>query len=288
MDSLLKLKVPYYPLASRFPRLRTGISPLDNGLLSNFSHDEAEGIRRNDPTAARFLRPLVGDKDLLQGEQRWCLWLEGVDASTIESSPELSRRVEALKKFRSNSKSKKTRQWKDSSEMVTQGKEARKDYLAIPLNVNETYEYLPVTHLSSEVVANQTVGVIEEEEFFVAGILSSRIFHLWKKTTLAHFDIGEKISTFALYQTIPVPVMESEEQMEIEHNFERVLRVRGNFMPNTLAELYSPRFKPDQLRQAHKRLNDSVYKAYRFDEDISEEEICDQLFLLHQRLVTAS
>ena len=288
MDSLPKLKVPYYPLAPRFPRLRTGISPLDNGHLSNISEEEADLIRWKDPEAARFLRPLVSNENLLQGGQRWCFWLEGVDESTIKSSPELSRRTQAVRDFRSKSNSKRTQQWKDSSEMVTQGKEAHKDYLAIPLNVNETYEYLPVTHLSPEVVANQSVGVIEEDEFFVAGILSSRIFHLWKRTTLARFDIPAKMSTFALYQTIPVPVMETEEQMEIEHNFERVLRVRGNFMPNTLAELYSPRFKPDQLRQAHKRLNASVYKAYRFAEDVSEEKICDQLFLLHQRLVTAS
>lgn len=288
MDSLPKLRVPHYPITSSFPRLHTGITPLDNGLLSKISQREAESIRDEDPAAARFLRPFVGSDEILNRDERWCLWLAGVDEPTIKSSPELTRRTEALKAYRSKSKSKKTQLWKDSSEMVTQGKEAYKAYLAIPLNVNDTYEYLPVAHLSSEVIANQTVGVIEEEEFFVAGILSSRIFHLWKKTTLAHFDIGEKISTFALYQTIPVPVMESEEQKEIEHNFERVLRVRGNFMPNTLAELYSPSFKPDQLREAHKRLNASVYKAYRFAEDISEEEICDQLFLLHQRLVTAS
>ena len=288
MDSLPKLKVPYYPLASRFPRLRTGISPLDSGLLSNISEEDAEVIRREDPAATRFFRPFISNEQLLHGEQTWCFWLEGINEATIKASPELSRRTQALREFRSKSNSKKTQQWKDSPEMVTQGKEAHKDYLAIPLNVNETYEYLPVTHLSPEVVANQSVGVIEEDEFFVAGILSSRIFHLWKRTTLARFDTPAKISTFALYQTIPVPVMETEEQMEIEHNFERVLRVRGNFMPNTLAELYSPRFKPDQLRQAHKRLNASVYKAYRFAEDVSEEEICEQLFLLHQRLVTAS
>jgi len=288
MDSLPKLKVPYYPLASLFPRLRTGFSPLDSGLLSNISEEDAESIRLQDPVAARFLRPLVSTKDLLRGEKRWCLWLEGVDESTIKSSPELSQRTQALREFRSKSNSKKTQQWKDSSEMVTLGKEAHKDYLAVPLNDNEEYEYLPVTHLSQEVVANQSVGIIEEDEFFVAGILSSRIFHLWKKTAQAHFDLPAKISTFALYQTIPVPVMESDEQLEIEHNFERVLRVRGNFMTNTLAELYSPRFKPDQLRQAHKRLNASVYKAYRFPENISEEDICEQLFILHQRLSTAA
>ena len=286
MDSLPVLKVPYYPLSPSLPRIRRGIAPLDNGHLSQIDDAEAERIRGEDSVAAGFLRPLASSQNLLDGKGRWCLWLEGVDTSIINSSPELTKRTRALKKFRSESRSRNTQQWQELPEMLIQGQVAHEEYLAIPLEVKDEYEYLPVAHLSPEVVANQSLGVIEEEEFFVAGILSSRIFHLWRKTAKERFDPTTSLTTFALYQTIPVPVMDAGEREEIEHNFDRLLRVRSNFMPNTLAELYSPSFKPNQLRQAHMRLNLAVYSAYHFPNGISEGVICERLFALHQSLIT--
>lgn len=283
-SSLPPLRVPYYPVSRQFPRLHYGISPLDNGFLSNITEETAEKIRRTDPIAASYLRPLASDNNFLNSRLLWCLWLEGVSEETIGSSPELTRRTNAVKEFRSKSRAKKTHEWKNSTEPIGAERKPKREYLAVPTSFSDTYEYLPVARLSPEVISNQTLGIIEEEEFFVAGILSSRIFHLWKKTALTRFAQSHKISTYALYQTIPVPQMQAEEKEEIEHNFDRVLRVRANFARNTLAELYAPNFKPDQLRAAHRRLNSAVYVPYRFTLETPEDEICERLFALHQQL----
>ena len=283
-SSLPPLRVPFYPVSREFPRLHYGLSPLDKGFLTNISEENAEEMRRTDPIASKCLRPLASNNSLLNSNLLWCLWLEGVSEETIHSSPELTRRTNAVREFRSKSLAKKTYEWKDSTEPIGAELQPKREYLAIPTSFSDTYEYLPVVRLSSEVISNQTLGIIEEEEFFVAGILSSRIFYLWKKTALSRFAQSNKISTYALYQTIPVPQMQAAVKEEIEHNFDRVLRVRANFARNTLAELYAPNFKPDQLRTAHRRLSSAVYVPYRFTLDTPEDEICERLFALHQQL----
>lgn len=59
-----------------------GSKPTDGGFLSNISEAEADEIRATDAVAAQYLRRLVGARELIHNEVRFCLWL--VDANPTD------------------------------------------------------------------------------------------------------------------------------------------------------------------------------------------------------------
>ena len=87
--------------------------PNDGGFLSNISKEEAAEIRQNDPTAAKYLRRLVGARELVHNEERYALWLVGANPADLRTSPELSRRV-AQQLFEISGKAASVKQRKSS------------------------------------------------------------------------------------------------------------------------------------------------------------------------------
>lgn len=57
------------------------------------------------------MRAYVGSKELIDGKKRWCLWLVDATPDEIERSPELRRRVDAVREVRLGSKAATTRNY---------------------------------------------------------------------------------------------------------------------------------------------------------------------------------
>jgi len=283
------LEIPTQPLFNEFPRFRRGFSLEEKGYPSDITRKDAEKIRLEDPIAAQFLRPLFTSDSFLLGPHLWCLWLDGVDEETLHSSPELNHRLKELKKLptgRGVSPSHYALRKRLSPAPLK--RQPPSYYFAISLEVDESNNYLPVVRLSKQTITNQTSGAIAENEHYVAALLSSRIFQLWKLTVLNHFALSEWPNTFELYQTFPVPEMSTREIDDIEHNFDRLLRTRSNFVRNSVGDLYNPAYMPNQLTKAHQRLDAAIFAAYRISLETPEDVICEQLFQLHQQLSTTS
>lgn len=90
-----------------------------------------------------------------------------------------------------------------------------------------------------------------------------------------------------MYNNFPWPDDASEAQREAIADAARmVLLVRGT-MPegNSLADLYDPNVMPPTLREAHRKLDLAVDRAYRSTPFRSELERVEYLFSLYRRLV---
>ena len=87
------------PLSYQLPLTYFGSKPVDGGNL--IVEVEDYPVVATDSVAARYLRPFVGAKELIQGLERWCLWLEDASEEEIASSSVLSARVEANREWRS-------------------------------------------------------------------------------------------------------------------------------------------------------------------------------------------
>ena len=85
------------PIAAA-PLIRYGSMPNDGGHLIVEPDDKRDVDA--DPIAARYLKPLLGTRQLMSGEQRWCLWLENSAPADITASPLLRVRVQAVKTYR--------------------------------------------------------------------------------------------------------------------------------------------------------------------------------------------
>ena len=102
-------------------------------------------------------------------------------------------------------------------------------------------------------------------------------------------SIGGKLKTdyrytSLVYNSFPFPKISEAKKAEIEQAAEEVLITRENYPGSTLADLYDPDKMPQDLREAHARLDDivdSCYPGYPFANDDARLEC---LFKLYEKM----
>jgi hypothetical protein len=137
-----------------------GSMPNDGGHLSDISKEESEDIRKNDPIASKYLRKIVGARELIHNEERYCLWLEGADPNDVRKSPELSKRVNAVRDLRLASKREATKKLAGKATEFGEIRQPSVDYIAVPATSSENRDYVPMAVMSPDVITNNALLVV--------------------------------------------------------------------------------------------------------------------------------
>jgi hypothetical protein len=275
------------PLVNGVPQLAYGNKPTDNGLLSKITATEAASIARHDPIAAKYLHPLIGAEELLNGGDRWCLWLIDVRPEEIRASPELSRRVKSVAAFRLESKKEVTRRDATRPWEFQEIRQPTGRFIAVPRHSSEGRHYLPVAYFTPDVIINDAVSIVDDGSLVIFGILSSRLFRIWANAVSGRLKNDLRLSSEITYNNFPWPECTAEQQERIERAGQRVLEVRSQCMDGestTLADLYDPLVMPTRLRDAHSELDRAVMAAIGLRISTSDTTILAKLFESYQIL----
>jgi hypothetical protein len=273
------------PLSPEAERMDFGSMPNDGGHLSDISADEAEGIRKKDPLAAKYLRRLIGSRELIHNDERYCLWLEGANPNDLRTSPELSKRVEEVRKLRLDSKRAATQKLAKKPAEFGENRQPKVRYIAVPSVSSEKREYVPMAVLEPDVIANNLVLTIPMKSFATFGFLQSKVFALWNEAVSGRLGNGMRISVSITYNNFIVPSLSDEQRESIEEGAEAVLTARSSFPFNSLADLYDSGSMPEPLRRAHDKLDAAVLGSFGLKKDASREEILTTLFQRYQEAV---
>ena len=115
-------------------------------------------------------------------------------------------------------------------------------------------------------------------------VLTSIMHMLWVKTVCGKLESRIRYSTQLCYNTFPFPKISDSKKQEIEEAAEEVLLVREDYPGKTLAELYDPDKMPDDLREAHHRLDLIVESCYQEKPFANDEERLECLFKLYEKM----
>jgi len=266
------------PLVSTAQPLVYGSQPNDAGYLSDISSDEAERMRQEDPLAAKFLRRLIGARELLHDEDRWCLWLVGADPRDIRSSPELRNRVGNVQKYRLASTRPATNRLAATPWLFGEIRQPKTDYLAVPRVSSANREYVPIVLCVPSDIANDSLQAIPDGNLQTFGLLMSRPFNVWNKTVSGRLKSDTRISGTITYNNFPFPVTIEAQDKAIETGSQAVLSARALFPTSSLADLYDPKSMPSELRKAHRQLDMAVLAAFGLKVSASDEEVLAELF----------
>jgi hypothetical protein len=272
------------PLVPNVQIMEKGSIPTDSGFLSLISPEEATEIQSNDPTAAKYLRKLVGARELINNIDRYCLWLVDAEPTEIRNSPELSRRVSEVRKFRLASKKEMTRRDADRPHEFQEIRQPKTDFIVIPLATSESREYVPMAILPPEVIVNNGVSVIADGNLNTFGLLMSRSFNVWNRTVSGRLKSDTRISGTITYNNFPFPQTTTEQEDAIEQAAQKVLTVREDYPNSSLADLYDPNAMPVNLRKAHQQLDKAVLAAFGLKSSATDEEILADLFKRYEEL----
>lgn len=275
------------PLNPGQVQMRFGSMPRDGGWLSKIDAETAMDIRSSDPVAAKYLRPLIGAEELINGGERWCLWLVDAEPGDLRSSPVLRDRLAKVRQMRMDSKAASTRKWADSPGLFVQNGQPQTPYLAVPCHSSENRPYVPMAMYPPEVIAMNALLTIADVDIFTFGLLQSVAFSAWNATVSGRLGSGLRISAEVTYHNFPYPQASPEQRTAIERAAQGILDARAVHPDSTLADLYDPLSMPPDLLDAHRELDRTVLAAYGLPADSDSTTVLSHLFRLYAELVKA-
>lgn len=129
-----------------------GNKPVEGGYLLLLTQEKNELIA-NEPAAEKWIRPLLGAEEFINGKERWCLWLVGINANELRTMPEVMKRVQGVKEMRLASKKLATVKLADTPTLFGENRQPLSGYyIIVPRVSSERREYVPMGFLDSNTI----------------------------------------------------------------------------------------------------------------------------------------
>ena len=249
------------PLSPELPRVNFGSLSLDGGNLTIDSREDYEEVMA-DPIAAKYVRRYVNGRELINGIDRWCLWLVDAQPSDLRNSSVLKHRVEAVKVFRSRSKRKATVEASVTPWLFGENHQPNGKYFAIPVVFSSRREYATCSLLDKSVIAGQKLHTCVDSDGFVFAVAESSKFMTWQKAVGGRLKSDCQFSNTIVWNNLPLPKLDDHTRQMIVNAGQGILRIRDNYPGQSLADLYDPLTMPADLRRAHCELDRVVDVAF--------------------------
>ena len=268
------------------PKMVYGNKPADGGKLIIELKDYDEFIEK-EPRALKYIRPLLGADEFINGKKRYCLWLVNCTDEEILTMPQVAARVEKCKQMRKNSIAAGIRKFAATPKLFAQITQPEGvDYILIPRVSSEFRRYIPMAFLSSKVKVTDAVQIIPDATIYHFGILISSVHMSWTRAVCGRLESRYRYSKDIVYNNFVWCDCTGEQRAEIERTAQKILDVLAEFPDKTLAYLYDEKTMPADLRAAHSANDKAVLAAYGFSETLTESEIVAELFSRYASLTS--
>jgi len=252
--------------------------PRDDGQLSKIDSTEADLIRSKDPIAAKYLHKLIGADELLNGKERFCLWLLDASPSDLAKSKVLKERIEAVRLFRSSSSASSTRSMSKTSHLFAQIAQPKSDYIAVPAHSSAARKYVPMAYMNKDVIASNALLTIPNANPFVFAVVMSSVFNVWLAAVSGRIKSDYRISQEITYNNFPLPECSEETISKITQCAVQILSVRQKYPEATLSQLYASGSMQKDLIDAHSANDKAVLAAFGLKNNADDNEILEALF----------
>lgn len=251
-------------LSEDMPKVVKGSMATDGGnlIVSPSAYDSVA----DDHIASKYLRQYVGSKELINGRQRWCLWLVDATEGEIQSSPELSRRVAAVRTERMDSDAATTRDYPHHHLFRQLGITAETPIVCIPEVSSENRDYLPVGHLDSGAIISNKVYGASDPSGLIFAIASSSMFITWMKTVGGRMKSDLSFSSTITWNNFPLPPISADRRRDIEAAGEAIMNARAECPGLSLVDHYRPGAMTPSVREAHEKLDRLVDASFGLDD----------------------
>lgn len=268
---------------SGLPAMILGSLPAEGGGLI-FEEHEKEEIVYNYPHISHFFRKFIGSGELIKGYIRYCLWLTKDDFLIARNIPILQKRFEIVRNYREQSAKKQTRDLALTPYLFAERRFYARRALIIPITTSERRPYIPISFVEDDVVIYHSSCAIYDAELWLFALLTSKMHNLWVRAVGGSLETRIRYSATLCYNTFPFPKLTTAEKEELSEFAQEILNVRDENFDMTLGEMYNPESMPEELREAHHRLDLAVERIYRSEPFASDEERLEHLFNLYTKM----
>ena len=266
--------------------MQSGNKPTDGGNLLLTTDEKANLIAKN-PSAAHFIKRYVGSRELINGGDRWCIWVEDFELDMARGIDELSARFERVKALRASSDGKQANDNAATPHRFVFAPHCNQTAIAVPNASSERREYLPCDLTSYSTVVSNLASVIYDVSLWNFALIASRVHLVWIATVCGKLKTDFRYSNTLGWNTFPVPTLTEKNKADLTRCAEDILLAREAHFPATIADLYDPDTMPDNLRAAHERNDEVLERIYIGRRFKNDTERLEKLFELYTRMTSA-
>jgi hypothetical protein len=261
-----------------------GNKPSDGGIL--IAREEVSALGLSAEQKERFLRTIVGSQDFINGNSRYCLWIEDSHLKEALSIAAIAKRVELVRQIRLASPDKGANALAKRAHQLKLMRIGRQHSIVVPAISSERRNYLPAGLIDQNTTVTNKCYALYDAPLWNMALITSRLHWVWISTVCVRMRTDFSYSNTLGWNTFPVPTLAEQNKAELTRCAEDILLAREAHFPATIADLYAPENMPTNLRQAHD-LNDEVleriYIGRRFKNDT---ERLEKLFELYTKMTT--
>jgi len=268
---------------SKLPKMVKGNMPLhwSKHLLS---HEEKVEIIAHDPRVEKFLRPIIGGDELIDGIEKWCFWIYDNELDEAMSIKTIAEKIELVRKARQLSTDKSAQKHAKRSHQFRETRETRTQSLIIPEVSSEHRKYFQIDFGYKGTIIESTNYVVYDCEPWIFGVIASKMHNLWIRTVCGALETRIRYSPRLGYNTFPFPDITQEQKNIIYKRVLEIIRARQLSTPKTLAQLYEAEQMSNDLIDAHSLLDNVIENCYRDTPFVSDQDRLECLFELYNKL----
>ncbi|MEA9481249.1 type IIL restriction-modification enzyme MmeI, partial [Xanthomonas campestris] len=258
------------------------------GHLS-LSADDMVELKLSSDQQRKFVRPFYGSEEFINGQQRFCLWIEDEDLKDAMDIPAVATRIEGVRQMRSASIAPATRAKASVAHKfwIILGAPKRHT-IVVPGVSSENRPYLPVGLLGADAILSNRNFALYDAPLWNMALIASRLHWVWIGTVCVRMRTDFSYSNTLGWNTFPVPTLTEKNKADLTRCAEDILLAREHHFPATIADLYDPENMPTDLRAAHDRNDEVLERIYIGRRFKNDTERLEKLFDLYTKMAAAA
>ena len=285
-----EIVVPSRTKDHQLSQMLFGNMPRDGGNLVLTFDERGRALKKN-PYSEKFIKRYIGSEQMIQGKQRWCLWIDESMKTEAQEIPFIAERMHRVRTNRLKSNAESTREYaKKPYRFVQIAGTSKSHTLAVAKVSSESREYLPVELVDHNVIISELLFALYDAPLWNMSLVVSKLHLAWVATVCGKLKTDYRYSNTLGWNTFPVPTLTTKNKEDLTRSAENILLAREAHFPATIADLYkskSDKHKgmPKNLRFAHEendRILEEIYIGRRFKNDTERME---KLFEIYSEMI---
>lgn len=273
--------IPVHPSSRnlfRLPTMVMGSNPVDGKRLSLTPRERQVMVEEN-PSAEKFIRSYLGGDELIEGGERYCIWVDDCDLDDAMAVPSVRERVLECQSYRASA-GRDAKKSADRPHRFCYTTYEKRPSLAVPNSQSSDRNFIPATFVKDDVVLSKEAFAVYDAPNWLLAVLGSSLHRVWLSSVGGRIGNGFRYSVRVVYNTFPLPRLSNDQLAELDRSALSLLKERYKNHPKNLADLYAADM-PEDLRQAHKDNDDLLESMYIGRPFRNDTERLETLFKLY-------
>ena len=258
----------------------------DDGGHLTFLPDKLDNLGLSPEEKSKFVKRFLGSKELINGEPRYCLWIESDDLQEAVSIPPIAAQIDKVRQARLDSKDAYARSLASRAHQFKTPRSAAKSVIVTPRVSSENRPYLPVDYMTAGAIIGDRNFALYDAPLWNMALIASRLHWVWIGTVCVRMRTDFSYSNTLGWNTFPVPKLTEKNREDLTRCAKDILLAREAHFPATIADLYDPEKMPEDLRVAHDRNDEVLERIYIGRRFKNDTERLEKLFDMYTKMTT--